>query len=274
MDRFVKRKRADSVNSIYSVQCDWVDTDAAPPSDEPQPQKARQLRASSIIPVTERVQFDINWKQLPTGTHYRPLHSRTITTSARTSFIWQHGADLLQDKKKKWLCKHCHKAKAWHRQLMSANGTQHIHEHLWKYHKIRGFGEQEQQEQQEQQDVNSRPGVYSLMAPFNEAAWKQDYINWIVCDDITFEQSVSSRLHKLFVTSGPMAQRIYPHSGNTARDWVMDQYQTEQIKIKDLSANSSSKINISFDLWSSTNGHSLCGVVGHFIGISYRRRLC
>lgn len=100
--------------------------------------------------------------------------------------------------------------------------------------------------------------------PLHAERWRQDFINWIAHDDITFEQAASPRLHKIILGGGPAVQHLLPCSG-TVRSWLMKTYNERIADVKSSLACSRSKINLSFDVWSSPNHLSMLGIVGHWI---------
>jgi len=52
---------------------------------------------------------------------------------------------------------------------------------------------------------------------------------------------------------------------NTIRDWIIRDWASYKSVIQGLLGLAQGKVNISFDLWSSRNILSLCGIVVHFI---------
>ena len=52
---------------------------------------------------------------------------------------------------------------------------------------------------------------------------------------------------------------------NTIRDWIIKDYKGYKGVVTELLKTSQGKVNISFDMWSSKNLLSLCGLVVHFI---------
>lgn len=94
--------------------------------------------------------------------------------------------------------------------------------------------------------------------------WRNDFINWISHDDLTFEQAASPYLKKVIVTGGPQVAKLLP-SARTVRTWLANTYIERVPEVRAALARSLSKIHVSFDAWSSPNDLSLLGVVGHWI---------
>ncbi|TKA65602.1 hypothetical protein B0A49_12935, partial [Cryomyces minteri] len=103
------------------------------------------------------------------------------------------------------------------------------------------------------------------LSHFNAEMWKAAYLDWMVRDNISFSQATSPKIRRLFELSGLQGTNLYPVSHNTPRDWIMKLHQVQQVQIKELLTAARSRIHLSFDLWSSSSGLSLVGVVAHFI---------
>jgi len=100
--------------------------------------------------------------------------------------------------------------------------------------------------------------------PLAAERWRIDFLNWITHDDISFAQAASERFHKAILGGGPHVMKLLLHK-NTVRAWVKATYHERITDVKKSLAGARSKINLSFDAWSSPNHLSLLGVVGHFI---------
>ena len=103
--------------------------------------------------------------------------------------------------------------------------------------------------------------------------WREHFIDWITHDDITFEQAASPRLRQVILGGGPIIQHLLP-SARTVRSWLINTYRERFEDVKKCLASSRSKINLSFDAWSSPNRLSLLGVVGHWIDKNAKLKTC
>ena len=112
------------------------------------------------------------------------------------------------------------------------------------------------------------------MTPFDAVQWKNDFIDWVVCEDISFGQATSSRTIDLLKTSGAPAARLLAEHASTVSNWVQDQYQQRLEEVRSLLHSASSKIHLSFDIWSSGVGKDFIGVVGHFVDAQMQLRVC
>jgi hypothetical protein len=220
------------------------------------------------------VRFTVNWNVLRfhglllRGVGYRIRHKRTIGTDVKVSWIWKHGADLDWKGKRLWLCKLCHLAKRYENQLLVANGTTHIHEHMASFHGLREHGEVIHKVAQAH-PFEAATVSYNIATPFNEEQYKRDYIDWAICEDVTFRQATSERTRNLLSFDRPRIDAILPKSAGTLSDWIKRSYEQRHVDVKNMLLISKSKVNISCDLWTSSNGLTLCGVVAHFISKSF-----
>ena len=111
---------------------------------------------------------------------------------------------------------------------------------------------------QSQSFVNLTTSV--LLQPFKEAL-----IALLVICQLAFNLVTSELFCDLLCTLYPMINKILPRSGNTIRNWVIEAYKTHKEKQKVFISKAKSKINFSFDLWTSPNNLALIGMVAHYI---------
>lgn len=100
--------------------------------------------------------------------------------------------------------------------------------------------------------------------------WKQEYLYWVLLDDVSFSQAASPRLRTLFTSAAPKLEALLPKSSNSVRNWITAAYEEKQQLLKDSLHAARSKIHLSFDVWSSPNDHSFTGVTGHWIDKDYQ----
>lgn len=145
--------------------------------------------------------------------------------------------------------------------VMAAESTASCGKHLIGAHGIHAPGTHPPVGGDSKLVMRSCPeGVY----PLHAERWREDFINWIAHDYITFEQAASPRLHKIILGGGPAIQHLLPCS-RTLRSWLLKTYNECTADGKSSLACSRSKINLSFDVWSSPNHLSMLGIVGHWI---------
>ena len=83
--------------------------------------------------------------------------------------------------------------------------------------------------------------------------------------DITFRQATSTYTPALLTFDRPYIQECLASSHTSLNSWIKSAFERRSLNIKDLLIVSQSKIHLSCDIWTSTNGMSLLGVVGHLI---------
>jgi hypothetical protein len=159
---------------------------------------------------------------------------------------------------KHWVCRHCYfQGDTPTIRVMAAASTTSCSKHLKTVHSIYQPGKE------------PNDGTAVIMEDFLEGQhplqaerWREHFINWITHDDVTFEQAASPWLRKVIIHGGPHVIHLLPCS-TTVRTWIMNTYHERVADVKKSLAKSRSKINLSFDAWSSPNHRSLLGVVAH-----------
>jgi hypothetical protein len=61
-------------------------------------------------------------------------------------------------------------------------------------------------------------------------------------------------------------------SGKSVRSFIIKEFQRRRMRVIDELHSARSKIHLSFDLWSSPNALSLCGVVAHYLTADLQSR--
>jgi hypothetical protein len=94
--------------------------------------------------------------------------------------------------------------------------------------------------------------------------WRADFINWITYDDISFEQVARPLKHKVVLGAGPEIEHLLPCT-RIVRLWVLATYNERIADVKKSLADARSRINLSFDAWSSPDHLSLLGVMAYWL---------
>jgi hypothetical protein len=136
------------------------------------------------------VDFDLIGREysVRVRTHRSILQSRIL-------WIYLHGIELEKGRARYWLCKHCHdvgKSK-----VLSAISTAGCSRHL-NIHSIYPPGTLPPSVSNTTFDA-CLEGVHPLQAE----RWREDFINWVVHDNISFEQAASPLLRKVILGGGP-----------------------------------------------------------------------
>jgi hypothetical protein len=88
---------------------------------------------------------------------------------------------------------------------------------------------------------------------------------WSMCCHIAFFRFKDCYFCELPDFLSPGLDTYLLRAGRTRRGWVMEAWQEKKQQIKEELHLDHSAISISFDLWTSPNGHAALGVYGHFI---------
>jgi hypothetical protein len=165
-----------------------------------------------------------------------------------------------KDHAKHWLCKYCYEGSPSKIKAMASDSTSSCSNHLGSDHSIYQPGKGPA-------PANTATIMNTYLedvAPLAAEKWREHFINWITHDDITFEQAASPWLRKVIINGGPHVIHLLP-CATTVRTWIMNTYYERVADVKKSLVMSRSKINLSFDAWSSPNHRSLLGIVAHWI---------
>lgn len=150
-------------------------------------------------------------------------HARSAVLAALASFIYKHGLQLERKapnglyKGKYWLCKHCHDRKKTKAPLAATATSQSI-VHLQKWHNIGSSGVLDEPPQSTIPHLTPTPH-FDRHKPTVEA-FIDNFIHWVVEEDVTFSQASSDRLRQLIAAGGPEMATLIP-SANTVRAWII-----------------------------------------------------
>ena len=219
---------------------------------------------------------DIDWDRLPGFQLPQP------TKHGRRGWVWKHGHEIEETEtgKKYWLCKLCHTAVEQDtsmRHLYAASGgTTKPIAHLQKMHGITSTNTQKRPQVFEAigEDDTLSPAVkqkvYNHLAQsFQPGAFKTKLTRWIVHENIAFNQVESQYFREMMLeANGTLELAGCLPTHNTIREWIMKDWHGYKGVITEALRSSNGLVNFSFDLWSSRNSLSLCGIVAHFIGDS------
>jgi hypothetical protein len=149
---------------------------------------------ANTIRAVRRVFFEVDFDLIGREYSVRVRTHRSILQS-RILWIYLHGIELEKGRARYWLCKHCHdvgKSK-----VLSAISTAGCSRHL-NIHSIYPPGTLPPSVSNTTFDA-CLEGVHPLQAE----RWREDFINWVVHDNISFEQAASPLLRKVILGGGP-----------------------------------------------------------------------
>ena len=191
-----------------------------------------------------------------------------------TSGIWKHGVKLLyqddQGTKTLWLCRACHLNQRIN-DAYTVNGTRHVFTHLESFHRIHADGSPIPDSVDDKTGnpwQASIPGSASHTShtPWQEAELQSAVVDWAVVRDLSFYTVTAPGTRGLLTWNRKELLRALPNSVTTLSAYVQTSLKERKIEIKALLAAAIGRINLSLDVWTSTNHLSFLGIVAHFVG--------
>jgi hypothetical protein len=202
----------------------------------------------------------------------------------RTSHCWKWGEDLrLKDgtigQPDVYYCYLCEREERKQTLPVVSSGRATAVDHLIKVHqmdKATGMIRARREAPPAGQATLDNMGEYgqqrSLSFTRNFDRLKALIVRWIVCCHIAFFQFENCYFRELLEFLSPGLDTYLPRAGSTIRRWVIEAWQEKKQQLKEELRLAHSAISISFDLWTSPNGHAVLGVCGHFISAAGERR--
>ncbi|KAK2669173.1 hypothetical protein RAB80_014699 [Fusarium oxysporum f. sp. vasinfectum] len=196
----------------------------------------------------------------------------------RTGWVWEHGFDIEKDGSghRFWLCKTCHQRKATITHMYDAASTSQANGHMEEVHRVNKDGSMPSQRKRQRTlfdmaDLDPhRPRDQALMnafiASFEPARFQHLLIRWVACDNIPFHKLESPYFRDLmaYANSAIVSSESLP-THSTIREWIIRTFSRHKGVVTELLGRSLSRINISFDAWSSRRSTSLLGLTVHFL---------
>ncbi|KAK8011833.1 hypothetical protein PG989_000093 [Apiospora arundinis] len=196
----------------------------------------------------------------------------------RTGWVWEHGFDIEKDGSghRFWLCKTCHQRKATITHMYDAASTSQANGHMEEVHRVNKDGSMPSQRKRQRTlfdmaDLDPhRPRDQALMnafiASFEPARFQHLLIRWVACDNIPFHKLESPYFRDLmaYANSAIVSSGSLP-THSTIREWIIRTFGRHKGVVTELLGRSLSRINISFDAWSSRRFTSLLGLTVHFL---------
>ncbi|KAJ0126570.1 hypothetical protein HZ326_30328 [Fusarium oxysporum f. sp. albedinis] len=196
----------------------------------------------------------------------------------RTGWVWEHGFDIEKDGSghRFWLCKTCHQRKATITHMYDAASTSQANGPMEDIHRINKDGSMPPQRKKQRTlfdmvDLDPhRPKDQALMnafiASFEPARFQHLLIRWVACDNIPFYKLESPYFRDLmaYANSAIVGSGSLP-THSTIREWIVRTFSRHKGVVTELLGRSLSRINISFDAWSSRRFTSLLGLTVHFL---------
>ncbi|KAM3505831.1 hypothetical protein MY10362_002714 [Beauveria mimosiformis] len=196
----------------------------------------------------------------------------------RAGWVWEHGFDIEKDEtgRRFWLCKACHRKKTATTHMYDAASTSQANGHMEHTHRINKDGPIAMQRKRQRTLIDMvgldcrQPKDQALMnafvASFEPARFQQLLVRWVACDNIPFHKIESPYFRDLMVyTNSAITDSGSLPTHSTMREWIIRSFNHHKGVVTELLGRSLSRINISFDAWSSRKFTSLLGLTVHFL---------
>ena len=113
-----------------------------------------------------------------------------------------------------------------------------------------------------------------LLQSFNATRFRRHLLQWLVKRQHSFIEVEDEDFQEMLCACNEAVEPYLPRSGSTIKNWVVDEFEKVKNEVQVQLMHAQSKVHISFDLWSSPSGYSLCGIVAHFIGLQNTVQHC
>lgn len=209
----------------------------------------------------------INWKRLKG-------YSLPTDDKKKTSWVWKHGWRVVDESDHEyWLCKACHQH--WYTKgclYRTEKSTSSALDHTRIKHKLTETGPVVESKPQVGRTKSlaafrhnittgikaDGPGIFAC------STFQTLLYNWIVADNVSFRKVESPHFHALLRYLNPRCERLLP-SHQTISRTIGEIYDKQLGTVTETLRAATTKIDFSFDLWTSKNRLALLGLVAHFI---------
>ena len=251
-------------------------SDLEVPSDIAKTNDFRSLQNHAAVDAllrNESLYKDIKWNTLKG--YSIPFDDANITSG-----IWIQGYRLFYARTGRywWLCRRCH----YHGRMRKGTTQQMLYvvdrttsgpiQHLKEAHKVDSNGETVINKRKSPLDSYHRQGgddeaqaaENTLGGAFDQHHFKALLYDWLISNNIAFEQLDSPSFRRLLTYATPRAAGCIPSAVTTSRT-VGALYDKALGAVTESLRSAQSKINFSFDLWTSKNKLALLGLCAHYI---------
>ncbi|PNP53227.1 hypothetical protein FNYG_15781 [Fusarium nygamai] len=200
----------------------------------------------------------IDWNRLP---GYLASKQRR---RQRTGWVWEHGYDIEKDSSghRFWLCKECHQTKAAITHMYDAASTSQANGHMEDVHRINRGGKMSPRRKKQRTlfdmvGLDARQGkdqavMNAFITSFDPLRFQRLLIRWVACDNVPFNTLESPYFRELmeYANSAIIESGSLP-THNTMREWIVRTFNRHKGVVTELLGRSLSRINVSFDVWTS-----------------------
>ena len=185
----------------------------------------------------------------------------------KTSWIWKEGFQLVDSLdslklKRFWMCRQYYDEGK--NVLYAMTTTAHANKHLNEVHQL--F------------DPSLASKDTLVLGPASSSwdpiRFKELLIHWIVTMHISFSQVEYEAFQSLLLYLNSQLASHLSTSGNTIRNWIMEDFKQRQHQIKKELHLSKSLIHFSFDMWTSPNSMVMIAIVAHYVSYTGEAKDC
>ncbi|KAG7404035.1 putative AC transposase [Fusarium oxysporum f. sp. rapae] len=214
----------------------------------------------------------IDWNRLP---GYLASKQRR---RQRTGWVWERGYDIEKDSSghRFWLCKECHQTKAAITHMYDAASTSQANGHMEYVHRINRGGKMSPRRKKQRTlfdmvGLDARQGkdqavTNAFITSFDPLRFQRLLIRWVACDNVPFNTLESPYFRELmeYANSAIIESGSLP-THNTMHEWIVRTFNRHKGVVTELLGRSLSRINVSFDVWTSRKFTSVLGLTVHFL---------
>jgi hypothetical protein len=218
---------------------------------------------------------EINWKHLE---GYRlPTDGKK-----KVSWIWKHRWRIVDGSDHEyWLCKVCHQH--WYLKgclYRTEKSTSSALDYMRIRHKLTENGLVQKNSETQTGGAKISNALFSSVSSSTRSNNPEGFAyntlqallySWIVTDNVSFRKVESPRFHALLQYLNPRCKRLLPSQQTVSRT-IGEIYDKQLCAITEDLGAVATKINFSFDLWTSKNRLALLGLVAHFIDSAGRSK--
>ncbi|KAJ3453198.1 hypothetical protein MRS44_018853 [Fusarium solani] len=170
----------------------------------------------------------------------------------------------------------CHQTKAGITHMYDAASTSQANSHMEDVHRINRGGEMSPRRKKQRTlfdmvGLDARQGkdqavMNALMASFDPLHFQRLLIRWVACDNVPFHKLESPYFRELMeYANGAIIESGSLPTHNTMREWIVRTFNRHKGVVTELLGRSLSRVNVSFDVWTSRKFTSLLGLTVHFV---------
>jgi len=263
---------ADETSTVLSTALSTGHSDLEGPTDRNPSDTSREVTVDSSSSPDYTGYEGVNWSRL-LGYHIRNHRKRP-----RTGWVWEYGYDIEKNGSghRFWLCRECHQRKATITHMYDAASTSQANSHMEDVHRINKDGPMPPQRKKQRtlfdlanlnpHRLKDQAVMNAFIASFDPLQFQRLLIRWVACDNVPFNKLESRYFRELmeYANSAIIESGSLP-THNTIREWIIRSFNGHKGVITELLGRSLSKINVSFDAWSSRKFTSLLGLTVHFL---------